>query len=123
MPTSNALLISVSASTIRTTRSRPSPKSGAPVSLRVRSIPDGSKSAHGRRVPNIERWTEIRIYYRCLQENSRVDFVRDPRSEEFRTEVRNFLAEHLPADMAWRGQQGYLPDRDDSLRWTKILHD
>jgi acyl-CoA dehydrogenase len=51
-----------------------------------------------------------------------VDFMHDPRSEDFRMEVRQFLAEHLPRDMAWRGQQGYLPDREDSMRWTSILH-
>ena len=51
-----------------------------------------------------------------------MDFVRDPRSEDFRLEVRQFLAEHLPRDMAWRGQQGYLPDREDMLEWTRILH-
>ena len=52
-----------------------------------------------------------------------MDFVRDPRSEQFRLEVRKFLAEHLPRDMAWRGQQGYLPDREDSMHWTRILHE
>ena len=51
-----------------------------------------------------------------------MDFVPDSRNDEFRSDVRSFLAEHLPRDMAWRGQQGYLPDRDDMLRWTQILH-
>jgi acyl-CoA dehydrogenase len=52
-----------------------------------------------------------------------MDFTPDPAIAGFRTEVRQFLREHLPADMAWRGQQGYLPDREDSLRWTRILHE
>jgi alkylation response protein AidB-like acyl-CoA dehydrogenase len=51
-----------------------------------------------------------------------MDFEPDPAIEAFRREVRQFLKEHLPADMAWRGQQGYLPDREDMLRWTQILH-
>ena len=51
-----------------------------------------------------------------------MDFVCDSSNEEFRCEVRSFLAEHLPRDLAWRGQQGYLPDREDMLRWTQILH-
>lgn len=52
-----------------------------------------------------------------------MDFIPNPQSESFRQDVRAFLAEHLPADMAWRGQQGYLPGDDDSLRWTKILYE
>ena len=49
-------------------------------------------------------------------------FTTDPANEAFRQEVKAFLAEHLPADLAWRGQQGYLPDDGDSQRWTQILH-
>jgi acyl-CoA dehydrogenase len=52
-----------------------------------------------------------------------MDFISDPTNEQFRVRVREFLAAHLPADLAWRGQQGYLPDRGDSLRWTRILHE
>ena len=52
-----------------------------------------------------------------------MDFISDPTNEQFRVQVREFLAAHLPADLAWRGQQGYLPDRGDSLRWTRILHE
>ena len=51
-----------------------------------------------------------------------MDFSPNPGIEAFRQEVRAFLKEHLPADLAWRGQQGYLPDREDQLRWTQILH-
>jgi acyl-CoA dehydrogenase len=52
-----------------------------------------------------------------------MDFISDPTNEQFRVRVRESLAAHLPADLAWRGQQGYLPDRGDSLRWTRILHE
>lgn len=52
-----------------------------------------------------------------------MDFISDPTSEQFRVQVREFLAANLPADLAWRGQQGYLPDRADSLHWTRILHE
>jgi len=52
-----------------------------------------------------------------------MDFHTDPVNESFREEVRAFLREHLPPDMAWRGQQGYLAGADDSQRWTKILHE
>lgn len=52
-----------------------------------------------------------------------MDFHADPANERFREEVRVFLREHLPPDMAWRGQQGYLAGADDSQRWTKILHE
>ena len=52
-----------------------------------------------------------------------MDFTPDTTNEAFREEVRQFLRNHLPYDLAWRGQQGYLPDREDSLRWTRILHE
>ena len=51
-----------------------------------------------------------------------MDFTPDPLCAAFRDEVRAFLREHLPPEMAWRGQQGYLAGNDDSLRWTQILH-
>ena len=51
-----------------------------------------------------------------------MDFAPDPENERFRAEVRAFLREHLPPEMAWRGQQGYLPDKADMLGWTRILH-
>lgn len=49
-----------------------------------------------------------------------MDFTSDPTNEQFRITVREYLAAHLPSDLAWRGQQGYLSDRGDSLRWTQI---
>ncbi|MDR5777317.1 MULTISPECIES: acyl-CoA dehydrogenase family protein [unclassified Caballeronia] len=52
-----------------------------------------------------------------------MEFQPDPAIESFRQEVRDFLKENLPPDLARRGQQGYLPDRDDQLRWTRILHE
>jgi len=52
-----------------------------------------------------------------------MNFEPNASSEAFRDEVRTFLREHLPGDMAWRGQQGYLPGDDDSLKWTRILHE
>lgn len=52
-----------------------------------------------------------------------MDFIRDPKNELFRSEVRAFLAANLPAEMAARGSNGFLPGRDDMLGWTKILHD
>ena len=52
-----------------------------------------------------------------------MDFQEDPENRPFRHEVREYLKEYLPPDLAWRGQQGYLPDDGDSQRWTRILHE
>jgi acyl-CoA dehydrogenase len=52
-----------------------------------------------------------------------MDFAPNPENERFREQVRAFLREHLPPEMAWRGQQGYLPDKADMLGWTRILHE
>ncbi|MGO8856834.1 MAG: acyl-CoA dehydrogenase family protein [Steroidobacteraceae bacterium] len=52
-----------------------------------------------------------------------MDFTHDTHTDDFRRDVRAFLALHLPKDMAWRGQQGYLPDRADMLNWTRLLHE
>ena len=52
-----------------------------------------------------------------------MDFRVDPADIAFREEVRAFLKAHLPADMAFRGQQGFLAGDDDSQRWTRILHE
>jgi alkylation response protein AidB-like acyl-CoA dehydrogenase len=42
----------------------------------------------------------------------------------FQQEVRNFLAKDLPNDIRQRWQDGSMifPDRDDAVRWQKILH-
>jgi alkylation response protein AidB-like acyl-CoA dehydrogenase len=52
-----------------------------------------------------------------------MDFHIDADNEVFRQEVRAFLKDHLPPELAWRGQQGFLAGSDDSQRWTKILHE
>lgn len=39
----------------------------------------------------------------------------------FRAEVRAFVREHLPADVAARGLQGFPFRRDDCLWWTRVL--
>lgn len=39
----------------------------------------------------------------------------------FREEVRAFLKENLPEDMARRGRNGFLASREDSLGWQQIL--
>ena len=52
-----------------------------------------------------------------------MDFCVDPSDIAFRDEVRAFVKEHLPLDMAFRGQQGFLAGDDDSQRWTRILHE
>lgn len=43
----------------------------------------------------------------------------------FREEVRDFLATELPDDIRRRWQDGSMifPDRDDAVRWQKILYD
>jgi alkylation response protein AidB-like acyl-CoA dehydrogenase len=52
-----------------------------------------------------------------------VNFTFDPDDEAFREEVRGFLEEHLPADMAWRiRHKSYLGHHEDSVKWTRILH-
>jgi len=40
---------------------------------------------------------------------------------EFRAEVRAFLAEHLPRDLAERTALGYHQDRQDIEQWTRVL--
>jgi alkylation response protein AidB-like acyl-CoA dehydrogenase len=51
-----------------------------------------------------------------------VNFEFDPNDALFRAEVREFLRERLPADMAERNRRGYHFLRDDMRAWTKILH-
>jgi alkylation response protein AidB-like acyl-CoA dehydrogenase len=51
-----------------------------------------------------------------------MNFERDPADEAFRDEVRAFLRDHLPADMARRNQRGFHPNKGDMLAWTRILH-
>jgi alkylation response protein AidB-like acyl-CoA dehydrogenase len=51
-----------------------------------------------------------------------MNFAPDEAAEAFRIEVRSFLREHLPPDMAARNLRGYHASRDDMLGWTRILH-
>ena len=51
-----------------------------------------------------------------------MNFERDPADEAFREEVRAFLREHLPPDMAQRSLRGFHPSKADMLAWTRILH-
>ncbi|HET8612084.1 MAG TPA: acyl-CoA dehydrogenase family protein, partial [Sphingomonas sp.] len=45
----------------------------------------------------------------------------DPRDEAFREEVRAFIRENLPPDMATRGRRDFHPNRDDLVFWTRKL--
>ncbi len=51
-----------------------------------------------------------------------MNFAPDRDAEAFRAEVRAFLREHLPADMAARTLRGYHAHKDDMVAWTRILH-
>ncbi len=51
-----------------------------------------------------------------------MNFEPDTASEAFRGEVRAFLREQLPADMAARALRGYHSSKADMLAWTRILH-
>src|SRR4051812_8500368 len=51
-----------------------------------------------------------------------MDFKLDPADEEFRREVRAFIAEHLPPDLARRGRHGCHAHKPDVQAWTKILN-
>ena len=47
----------------------------------------------------------------------------DPADEAFRQEVRAFLRDRLPVDMARRNRQGFHAPRADTREWTHILHE
>ena len=51
-----------------------------------------------------------------------MDFALDPADEAFRQEVRAFIRENLPEDVARRGRQGYHARREDVQLWTRILN-
>jgi len=51
-----------------------------------------------------------------------MNFLPDADAQAFRAEVRAFLHDHLPADMAARTLRGYHASREDMLGWTRILH-
>lgn len=50
-----------------------------------------------------------------------MDLQLDPAYDAFRQEVRVFLAEKLPADMAARSRRGFHGSQEDRRVWTKIL--
>jgi alkylation response protein AidB-like acyl-CoA dehydrogenase len=51
-----------------------------------------------------------------------MDFDIDPADISFREEVRAFLSDHLPRDMAVRTKRGYHFLREDQREWTRILN-
>ena len=51
-----------------------------------------------------------------------MNFQQDPADEAFRDEVRTFLRERLPPEMARRNQRGFHATKTDMLAWTRILH-
>ena len=51
-----------------------------------------------------------------------MNFDLDPADVLFRDEVRAFLRDNLPKDMAERNQRGPHTPREDQKAWTKILH-
>jgi alkylation response protein AidB-like acyl-CoA dehydrogenase len=53
-----------------------------------------------------------------------MEFTHAPEDEAFRAEVRAFLAEHLPKDLAHRHYYGFHPvPKADLQRWNQILND
>lgn len=50
-----------------------------------------------------------------------MDFRRDADLESFRLQVRGFLRDHLPASLA-RRKVGVRSEREDVVRWQRILH-
>jgi alkylation response protein AidB-like acyl-CoA dehydrogenase len=50
-----------------------------------------------------------------------MNFDADPQEDAFREEVRTFIAENLPPDLAARNRLGYHPLREDTQQWTEIL--
>lgn len=51
-----------------------------------------------------------------------MDFRKDPEEETFRSEVRAFLRDALPARLARRGLAGEFSSAVDTLEWQTILH-
>lgn len=52
-----------------------------------------------------------------------MDFSLSDHERSFREEVRNFLKERLPKDIARRFARGYHPPKEDLKRWQAILHE
>jgi len=51
-----------------------------------------------------------------------VEFKLDPANENFRKEVRSFLQEKLPQDIAERVRRGFHVQKEDVQTWTKIVN-
>jgi alkylation response protein AidB-like acyl-CoA dehydrogenase len=51
-----------------------------------------------------------------------VDFSGDPHEEAFRQEVRSFIAESLPPELAARTRLDFRPRREDMQAWNAILY-
>jgi len=51
-----------------------------------------------------------------------MQFELDQNDERFRTQVRCFLQQHLPEDLANRNSRGFHFIREDMRRWTRILN-
>jgi alkylation response protein AidB-like acyl-CoA dehydrogenase len=51
-----------------------------------------------------------------------MDFSRDPHEEAFRQEVRSFIAESLPPELAARTRLDFRPRREDMQAWNAILY-
>lgn len=51
-----------------------------------------------------------------------MNFRHDPSDTAFRNEVREFLSQHLPHDMAERCSHGYHPLKEDLQAWAAVLH-
>ncbi|MDB5972461.1 MAG: acyl-CoA dehydrogenase [Hydrocarboniphaga sp.] len=51
-----------------------------------------------------------------------MNFQPDPADQAFREEVRAFLREQLPVDVAARNRRGFHPSKEDELWWTQLLY-
>lgn len=51
-----------------------------------------------------------------------MDFTADPADDDFRHEVRAFIAAHLPGEIATRTRLDFRPNRADVQAWNAILH-
>ena len=52
-----------------------------------------------------------------------MDVVLSPEEDAFRQEVRAFLKDKLPADIAEKTGNGFRISKQDHVRWQKILHE
>lgn len=52
-----------------------------------------------------------------------MDLNLSPKDQRFRETVRIFIERHLPDDLRRKGEAGQQWERDDHVRWMRILHD